>query len=70
MSLTAQHDVQTPATQRDIAQVIDVIALPAIHTGPTVALPVDRAGGRALIDLRTPEPGLGRLIHVQPSPAA
>ncbi len=43
-------DLQAPATQRDIAQVIDLIHLPAIQAGCTVALRVDRASGRALID--------------------
>ncbi|NHZ65810.1 hypothetical protein [Massilia genomosp. 1] len=43
-------DVQGPATQRDIAQAIDAINLPAIQTGCTVALRVERSSGRALID--------------------
>ncbi|NHZ89595.1 hypothetical protein F2P45_11295 [Massilia sp. CCM 8733] len=43
-------DVQAPATQRDIAQAIAAINLPAIQTGCTVALRVDRSSGRALID--------------------
>ncbi|NHZ82305.1 hypothetical protein F2P44_23930 [Massilia sp. CCM 8695] len=43
-------DVQAPATQRDIAQPIAAIHLPAIQTGCTVALRVDRSSGRALID--------------------
>lgn len=43
-------EVQAPATQRDIAQAIAAIHLPAIQAGCTVALRVDRASGRALID--------------------
>lgn len=43
-------DVQAPATQRDISQPIEQINLPAIQTGCTVALRVDRSSGRALID--------------------
>ncbi|MFB9241685.1 hypothetical protein IV454_18600 [Massilia antarctica] len=43
-------DVQAPATQRDIAQPIEAIDLPAIQTGCTVALRIDRSSGRALID--------------------
>ncbi|RSZ60360.1 hypothetical protein HF313_20300 [Massilia atriviolacea] len=43
-------DVESPATQRDIAQPIAAIDLPAIQAGCTVALRVDRSSGRALID--------------------
>jgi hypothetical protein len=43
-------DVQAPGTERNIAQPIDAIRLQAIQTGCTVALRVDRASGRALID--------------------
>lgn len=43
-------EVQAPATQRDIVQPIAAINLPAIQTGCTVALRVDRSSGRALID--------------------
>jgi hypothetical protein len=43
-------EVQAPATQRDISQPIEVVNLPAIQTGCTVALRVDRSSGRALID--------------------
>jgi hypothetical protein len=43
-------DVQAPATQRDISQPIEPINLPALQTGCTVALRVDRSSGRALID--------------------
>lgn len=43
-------DVQAPATQRDIAQPIAAVNLPAIQPGCTVALRIDRSSGRALID--------------------